>query len=354
MQHGPAFECLSAQMSYRGMGTRQPRFRGVPGRGGELPSGRPRRDHAAEHARLSGHVPRRAARRHDGGQRQPALHAARIATAARRFRRRRHRDHGEFRPQAAGNPRRHEIRHVVVARLGDFVPMLKRWAFNFANSYIAHAVPAWHFETFTMLQDACESGAERALPGRAGAGERRRPAAIYRRDDRASPKGAMLTHRNLVANTLQCLRLDRRRRAAEARARAHAAAALSHLLADGEPAELCGARRAQLPHSRSARSAPAHPHHARRQDYLDVRRQHAVQCARQYARIRRTGFQRVARRDRRRRRRAKRSGAALARDHRQRVGRRLWPDRSFAGRLHQSVSRTRSSAPSACRCPRPK
>ena len=48
-----------------------------------------------------------------------------------------------------------DIRHVVVARLGDFVPVLKRWAFNFANSYIQHAVPAWHFDTFTMLQDAC-------------------------------------------------------------------------------------------------------------------------------------------------------------------------------------------------------
>src|SRR3974390_3139094 len=48
------------------------------------------------------------------------------------------------------------IRHVVVARLGDFVPVLKRWAFNFANSYIRHAVPPWRFEKFTMLQQACE------------------------------------------------------------------------------------------------------------------------------------------------------------------------------------------------------
>ncbi len=96
-----------------------------------------------------------------------------------------------------------KIRHVVVARLGDFVPMLKRWAFNFANSYIKHAVPAWQFEKFTMLQEACD----------------RAPSANYRdAEPRASdvallqytggttgvPKGAMLTHRNLVANTLQC------------------------------------------------------------------------------------------------------------------------------------------------------
>src|SRR5262249_46114061 len=47
------------------------------------------------------------------------------------------------------------IRQLVVARLGDFVPLLKRWAFNFANSYIARAVPTWSFDAFTMLQDAC-------------------------------------------------------------------------------------------------------------------------------------------------------------------------------------------------------
>ncbi|MBO0718018.1 MAG: AMP-binding protein, partial [Rhizobiales bacterium] len=98
---------------------------------------------------------------------------------------------------------RTKIRHVVVARLGDFVPMLKRWAFNFANSYIRHAVPPWRFEIFTMLQQACE----------------RRPSADYE-DARArgsdvallqytggttgEPRGAMLTHRNLIANTMQC------------------------------------------------------------------------------------------------------------------------------------------------------
>ena len=42
------------------------------------------------------------------------------------------------------------IEHVVVARLGDHVPALKRWAFNFANTYLRHAVPAWRFDRFTM------------------------------------------------------------------------------------------------------------------------------------------------------------------------------------------------------------
>jgi long-chain acyl-CoA synthetase len=96
-----------------------------------------------------------------------------------------------------------KIRHVVVARLGDFVPIIKRWAFNLANSYIQHAVPAWQFETFTMLQDACSRE-----PSDRYADAQTPPAALallqYTGGTTGVAKGAMLTHRNLIANTLQC------------------------------------------------------------------------------------------------------------------------------------------------------
>ncbi len=97
-----------------------------------------------------------------------------------------------------------KIRHVVVARLGDFVPILKRWAFNFANSYIQHAVPAWSFTTFTLMQDACTRE-----PGARYSDARTEANAVallqYTGGTTGVPKGAMLTHRNLIANTLQCL-----------------------------------------------------------------------------------------------------------------------------------------------------
>jgi len=95
------------------------------------------------------------------------------------------------------------IRHVVVARLGDFMPALKRTVFNFANTYIRRAVPHWRFHTFTMLHDACARRpsaryADAQVPANA-------PALLqYTGGTTGVPKGAILTHRNLVANTLQC------------------------------------------------------------------------------------------------------------------------------------------------------
>jgi long-chain acyl-CoA synthetase len=95
------------------------------------------------------------------------------------------------------------VNHVVVARLGDLVPALKRWAFNFANSYLRRAVPAWRFDRHTMMQDACAHPPSRPLPDLSAVPTT--PALLqYTGGTTGVAKGAILSHRNLIANTLQC------------------------------------------------------------------------------------------------------------------------------------------------------
>jgi long-chain acyl-CoA synthetase len=94
------------------------------------------------------------------------------------------------------------LKHVIVSRIGDHLPWPKSALANFTVKHVKKRVPAWRIAAAVAYRDALARGRAQTY---------RRPE--LRGDDVAflqytggttgRAKGAMLTHRNLVANALQ-------------------------------------------------------------------------------------------------------------------------------------------------------
>lgn len=94
------------------------------------------------------------------------------------------------------------VETVVITRVGDHLPTLKRLLVNFAVKHVRRMVPAWSIGHVVDYRAALHAGRTYALDKPALAGD---DVAFlqYTGGTTGRPKGAMLTHRSMVSNVLQ-------------------------------------------------------------------------------------------------------------------------------------------------------
>jgi len=94
------------------------------------------------------------------------------------------------------------VAHVITTQVGDLLPKPKRWIVNLVIKKVKKMVPAWHIDGAIKFRAALARGAATSLE----------PVAITREDiaflqytggTTGVSKGAMLTHRNVLANMEQ-------------------------------------------------------------------------------------------------------------------------------------------------------
>ncbi|HEY6609730.1 MAG TPA: long-chain-fatty-acid--CoA ligase FadD1 [Pseudomonas sp.] len=95
------------------------------------------------------------------------------------------------------------VRQVIVTEVGDLLSPLKRWLVNSVVRYVKKLVPAYHLPQAVKFTEVLARG--RGRPLREAAPQPGDVAVLqYTGGTTGVAKGAMLTHRNLIANMLQC------------------------------------------------------------------------------------------------------------------------------------------------------
>jgi long-chain acyl-CoA synthetase len=95
-----------------------------------------------------------------------------------------------------------QIEHIVITSIGDLVPFPKRAAVNFVVRRIKHMVPPYQLRSTVGFRDALAQGARKpARPLEVGPNDL--AFLQYTGGTTGVAKGAMLTHRNMVANLQQ-------------------------------------------------------------------------------------------------------------------------------------------------------
>ncbi|WP_425317114.1 long-chain-fatty-acid--CoA ligase FadD1 [Stutzerimonas chloritidismutans] len=95
------------------------------------------------------------------------------------------------------------IKHVVITEVADMLPPLKRMLINAVVKHVKKMVPAYSLPNAVKLNDALALGRGKAVRDVSPSSDE---VAVlqYTGGTTGVAKGAMLTHRNIVANMLQC------------------------------------------------------------------------------------------------------------------------------------------------------
>jgi long-chain acyl-CoA synthetase len=94
------------------------------------------------------------------------------------------------------------VRRVVTTQVADLFPAPKRWLVNAAVKHLRHMVPAWRIEGAVAFRKALARGRALEAP-QAQLGAEDLAFLQYTGGTTGRPKGAMLTHGNMVANLAQ-------------------------------------------------------------------------------------------------------------------------------------------------------
>ena len=94
------------------------------------------------------------------------------------------------------------LKHVIVTKIGDLFPPIKRHMVNFVVKYIKHIIPSYHLDHAIPFLQALKQGQHGRLNPISCQGD---DIAFlqYTGGTTGVAKGAMLTHTNMVANVLQ-------------------------------------------------------------------------------------------------------------------------------------------------------
>jgi long-chain acyl-CoA synthetase len=94
------------------------------------------------------------------------------------------------------------IKQVITTALGDMVGFPKGLVINLVVKYVQKLVPAFHIDGAVRFRDALSRGAAHAMP-KVDIGHEDIAFLQYTGGTTGVAKGAMLTHRNMIANMLQ-------------------------------------------------------------------------------------------------------------------------------------------------------